>query len=289
MRFKQGEYVRIVDREATPADAKNGTYYPYFGGLAGTVDRVYDKEICIKVDPESLPKDVSKRHRDIQESIRRKWLDSLSGEARNRLTPEEKRFELAYTILVRSSDLERVKPGKTKPAAIKSARPLKPPKAAVPQRKKEAAPKKTEAPKPSVKSRKAKPAAKAAPTGRAAKPKATKKAAKPAPPKSTAKPATKAAATRKAVKPKAAVKAAAEKSAKTAKAAQKPGAKATPKAAARAASKPAAPKKSSVKASAPKKATPKVSPDKPVTTADLDAAELAFLKQREKALKGERK
>ena len=258
MRFKQGEYVRIVDREATPADAKNGTYYPYFGGLAGTVDRVYDKEICIKVDPESLPKDVSKRHRDIQESIRRKWLDSLSGEARNRLTPEEKRFELAYTILVRSSDLERVKPGEGKPAAIKSARPLKPPKAAVPQRKKEAAPKKTEAPKPSVKARKAEPAAKAA-------------------------------ATQKAVKPKAAVKPAAEKSAKTAKAAQKPAAKATPKAAARAASKPAAPKKRSVNASASKRGTPKVSPDKPVTTADLEAAELAFLKQREKALKGKKK
>lgn len=127
MKFKQGDYVKIIDRDQTPTDLKNGTYYPFFCGLAGTVDRIYDGEVCLKVDPDTLPAALLKRHSDIQESIRRKWLNGLSGEARNKLSAEEKRFELAYTILVQSTDLEKAKPGEVKPAAIKSIRPLNPP------------------------------------------------------------------------------------------------------------------------------------------------------------------
>jgi hypothetical protein len=130
MKFKEGDYVKIIERDPTPADVKNGTYYPYFCGLSGTVDKVYDTEICLKVDPETLPEDVLKRHTDIQESIKRKWLNSLSGEARNRLTPEDKRFELAYTILVQSDDLEKSKPGTPKPTAVRGVRPLNPPSTA---------------------------------------------------------------------------------------------------------------------------------------------------------------
>ena len=110
-KFNEGDVVQVVSREATPADAKNQTYYPYFAGLTGTVDKVYDSEVCVKVDPEALPADVLKRHTEIQESIKRKWLNGLSGEARNRLTPEEKQFKLSYTILVQATDLEKIKPG----------------------------------------------------------------------------------------------------------------------------------------------------------------------------------
>lgn len=124
MRLKEGDYVKVIRRECTPADIKNKTYYPFFGGLAGTVDKVYDKEICIKVDPETVPQDMLKRHLDIQDSIKRKWLNGLSGEARNRLTPEEKRFQLAYTILVQADDLEKASPGK--PASDVKAVPIKP-------------------------------------------------------------------------------------------------------------------------------------------------------------------
>ena len=132
MSFKQGEYVKIIEREQTPADVKNGTYYPFFCGLAGTVDRIYDNEICISVDLDTLPKDVLKRHTEIQDAIKKKWLNGLSGEARNRLTPEEKRFELAYTILVQTIDLEKSKPGTPKPAAIKSAAPVDQPEESAP-------------------------------------------------------------------------------------------------------------------------------------------------------------
>ncbi|HAH86182.1 MAG TPA: hypothetical protein DCL60_02295, partial [Armatimonadetes bacterium] len=110
MKFKEGDYVKVISREQTPEDVKNGTYYPHFGGLYGTVDRIYDDTICIKVDIDSLPKDMMKRHQDVEESIRKKWLNGLSGEARNRLSAEDRRFNLAYTILVSANDLEMAKP-----------------------------------------------------------------------------------------------------------------------------------------------------------------------------------
>ncbi|MCX6374615.1 MAG: hypothetical protein NTU88_01000, partial [Armatimonadetes bacterium] len=124
MRFKEGDYVRIVDREVTPADTKGGMYYPYFRGLAGVVDKIYEKEICVLVDTESLPEGILKRHLDVQESIKKKWLNGLSGEARTRLTPEEKQFQLSYTILVQETDLEKTNPGdKPKPPSAKRPAP----------------------------------------------------------------------------------------------------------------------------------------------------------------------
>ncbi|MCL6630835.1 MAG: hypothetical protein K6U00_14670, partial [Armatimonadetes bacterium] len=124
MKFKAGDYVKVVVREVTQSDLKSGLFYPHFCGLAGTVDRIYDDQVCVRIDPDSLPEDIRNRHFDIQESIKRKWLNGLSGEARNKLTPEEKQFDLAYTILVRSNDLVKAKPGATEPIAIKNVRPL---------------------------------------------------------------------------------------------------------------------------------------------------------------------
>jgi|GEM_PF-774350 len=131
MRVKEGDYVRIVPRECTAADLKAGTFYRYFCGLCGIVDHIYDdKEICVRVDLDTLPDEIRQRHIEIQESIKKKWLNSLSAEGRNRLSPEEKRFELSYTILVQSADLEKVKKSEEshteapRPVAIKSAKPL---------------------------------------------------------------------------------------------------------------------------------------------------------------------
>jgi hypothetical protein len=151
----------------------------------------------VNVGAESLPEEILKRHLEIQESIRKKWLNGLSGEARNRLTPEERQFNLSYTILVKASDLEKASPGEgTKAPAVKKPAP------------------KAEAPAPKAESAPAEP-----------KPKAAKPEAAPKPPK-------------------------AEK-------------------------QPAAPK-----------ADAKPTPDKPVTPKDLEAAEIAFLKEREEKLKG---
>lgn len=128
MKFKEGDYVKIVTREPTAADLKNCTFYAHFCGLAGVIDRIYEEEVCLKIDQDTLPETVRKRHLDIQDSMKRKWLNGLSGEARNRLTPEEKRFELAYTILVQLADLEKAnKPAAPKPEAIKIEKPLNEP------------------------------------------------------------------------------------------------------------------------------------------------------------------
>ncbi|MDI6828178.1 MAG: hypothetical protein QME62_06825 [Armatimonadota bacterium] len=134
MKIKEGDYVRVIARECTPADAKNGLFYGYFAGICGTVERIYEgNEVCLKVDLETLPQDILKRHIEIQESIKRKWLNGLSGEARNRLTPEEKQFELSYSILVSVNDIEKAKTGEKtastepRPVAVKNIRQLNPP------------------------------------------------------------------------------------------------------------------------------------------------------------------
>lgn len=123
MRLKEGDCVRVVVRECTATDKKDGLFCPHYCGLTGTIDKVYDKEVCVKVSLESLPEAILKRHMDVQESIRRKWLNGLSGEAKNRLSAEEKRFELAYTILVQPADLEKT--GEVR--AVTSGRAAKPP------------------------------------------------------------------------------------------------------------------------------------------------------------------
>lgn len=112
LNLSEGDFVRIISRNTTSADARNKTYYPFFAGLIGIIDRIYDNgsEACIRVACETLPEDIRLRHRSIQESIKDKWLDGLSREARNRLSAEDKKFELAYTIVVQISDLEKVSP-----------------------------------------------------------------------------------------------------------------------------------------------------------------------------------
>lgn len=113
--FKPGDGVIIKTREVTPEDTKSGLYYRYFGGLTGTVDKVYDDgTVCVNIDIDSLSSDARDRHLAMQESERKRWLDGLSGEARNRLTEEQRRLKISYKILVSMNDLESFKGGKPK-------------------------------------------------------------------------------------------------------------------------------------------------------------------------------
>jgi hypothetical protein len=272
MRFKEGDYVKIVTREVTTADIKSGMFYSFFCGLAGTVDRIYNKEICIKLDLDTLPEDMQKRHLSVQESIRRKWLNNLSGETRNRLTPEERRLELSYTILVQSTDLEKAKPGAVKPASIKGVRPLTVEDlAGLPALEDDVESEVEEAETPEPAKSKVKAAeeqpVKAASKAKGSAPKAEAVEAKPA--KAKAAPAAKA-ALKAETKPKTPAKAAAPP-----KSAKPPAAK-PPKAEA----------KSKAAKTASKKGGSKAEQVKPVTISDLEAKELEFLKEREKALKG---
>lgn len=101
-----GEPVSASPREATPADAKSGLFYPHYRGLTGTIHKIYpDGTAIVLVDDQSLPEDVRERHQAGTQAMRQKWLDGLSDEARNRLSASEKKFALRYTILIALGDL----------------------------------------------------------------------------------------------------------------------------------------------------------------------------------------
>jgi hypothetical protein len=132
--FKEGDRVQIVSREQTNEDTKERAYYPYMGGLRGTIYRLYsDGRAAVQVDLDSLPEVVLTRHTEAQERMKNRWIESLSEEARSRLTPEEREFHLNYVLLVRVEDLQpegkrprataaaKTTEPESKPAAIRAA------------------------------------------------------------------------------------------------------------------------------------------------------------------------
>lgn len=103
---KAGDRVRVVARDITSEDEKTGLYYSYFGGLTGTIDRVYDDgSVCLDIDLDSLSQEARDRHLAMQETERRRWLESLSGEMRSRLTPEQRQLTISYKLLVSGKDV----------------------------------------------------------------------------------------------------------------------------------------------------------------------------------------
>ena len=118
--LKSGDSVVVVERDPTAEDVKNGFYYAHFGNLVGKVDRVYDDGmVCVDVNIDALPDGIRRRHETTQNAAKARWLDGLSGEARSRLTEDEKQFNLSYKILVSSKD---VVPGKAGDASKSGAR-----------------------------------------------------------------------------------------------------------------------------------------------------------------------
>lgn len=123
--LKAGSRVRVIERELSTEDAKSGLYYSYFGGLTGTVDRSYDDDsVCVDVEIESLTEEMRVRHLSVQEAERKRWLENLSDELRNRLSAEQKQLKMNYRILVSKKDLEPAKgdrpSGKAAPTAAKA-------------------------------------------------------------------------------------------------------------------------------------------------------------------------
>ena len=110
-KISTGDTVTVAKREQTPADIKSGLYYPHYGGLSGTILKVYGDEASILVDRDTMTTELRKRHEENEKSMKAKWLDGLSEEARNRLTGAEKKFALNYAILVAVADLA---PGEAK-------------------------------------------------------------------------------------------------------------------------------------------------------------------------------
>jgi hypothetical protein len=104
-----GDTVRVADREAGSSDMKSGLFYNHYRGLSGTLSKIYeDGTAAVTVDLGSLSEKMRVRHEEGSEAQRKKWLNGLSDEARNRLSAAEKRFSLRYTILVSLSDLQKM-------------------------------------------------------------------------------------------------------------------------------------------------------------------------------------
>ena len=105
--LKEGDRVRIADREATAEDAKAGLFQNHFRGVVGVIQKIYaSKEAAVEVDQSTLSEAIAARHKDMEEQKKTEWLNSMSEEARNRLTPKERDFKLRYTVLVMLSDLK---------------------------------------------------------------------------------------------------------------------------------------------------------------------------------------
>jgi hypothetical protein len=119
-KVKEGDRVRVATREQTEEDIKANIYFGYYGGLTGVVTRVYNEnEVTVEIEPESLTRDIRKRHEDVRDQMKTKWLDGLSEEGRSKLTEREKDFNLRFIILTKVDDLEKI-----------GARPVPPVKAA---------------------------------------------------------------------------------------------------------------------------------------------------------------
>ena len=107
--FKEGDRIQIADRNATADDVKSSLFFNYFRGLTGVIQKVYStEEAAVEIELDSLTEAVAARHHDVQETMKTRWLDGLSEEGRNRLTPQERDFRLRYTVLVAVKDMALV-------------------------------------------------------------------------------------------------------------------------------------------------------------------------------------
>jgi hypothetical protein len=118
--FKNGDHVQVAARDQVAADIKSGLYYRHYANLHGTILKLYGEEASVLVDRESLPAEVRERHEAGEKAMRKKWLDGLSEEGRNRLSAREKDFGLNYAILVSLNDLKPFDPSQV-PAAPAAA------------------------------------------------------------------------------------------------------------------------------------------------------------------------
>jgi hypothetical protein len=117
-KVKEGDRVRIASREQTEEDIKSASYFPHYAGLTGTILKVYGpNEVSVEVETDSLTREMRKRHDEVRDQMKTKWLDGLSEEGRSKLTEREKDFMLRYVVLVATDDLEKA--GAKPVAAVK--------------------------------------------------------------------------------------------------------------------------------------------------------------------------
>ena len=108
--FKNGDSVQVAARDQSAADIKSGLYFKHYANLYGTILKLYGEEASVLVNRDSLSNEIRERHEAGEKAMRKKWLDGLSEEGRNRLSAREKDFGLNYAILVSIGDLKPFDP-----------------------------------------------------------------------------------------------------------------------------------------------------------------------------------
>ncbi len=107
-KWKEGDKVRIVEREVTSEDRRLNRYFDHMQGLVGTVQNVYGpEEVAVKIDLDKLPRTPTEVHKEAVKRMREKFLGSISEEQKGKLTNEELNFNAHYMLLVASGDLEK--------------------------------------------------------------------------------------------------------------------------------------------------------------------------------------
>lgn len=115
-KFKEGDRVQVRARAVQGKEAQEGRYAPHLANATGSILKIYSpQEIAVELDLDSLPEAVRERHAEQQTRMHERWLNSLSDEARSRLTDEEKTFRLRYVALLAEEDLLPLKAGRATP------------------------------------------------------------------------------------------------------------------------------------------------------------------------------
>ena len=105
----EGDAVQLADRDVTNEDTKSGLFFNHYRGLKGIVQKIYaSTELAVEIDQTSLEETIATRHDDIQQAMKKKWMDGLSEEGRNRLSPKERDFRLRYSVLVAMKDVQLI-------------------------------------------------------------------------------------------------------------------------------------------------------------------------------------
>ena len=108
MKLNEGDRVRIKTREVTEDDRKSNRYFDHMAGLIGSVQNIYgEKEIAVRIEPESLSKPSRDVHKEATLRMRAKFIENVSEIQRKELTKEELDFETHFMLLVDSNDLEK--------------------------------------------------------------------------------------------------------------------------------------------------------------------------------------
>ena len=108
MAFQEGDKVRIVSRDVTAEDKKNGTYYSHMAGLTGKIENIFSaNEVAVNIDREALKDDAKLVHFEAEKRMWNKFWGDQSEASKAMFEDDEKQFKANYVLLCQEADLEK--------------------------------------------------------------------------------------------------------------------------------------------------------------------------------------